>query len=149
MSLTRKKPLTRGQPPKRTGRIKAKPRTAKERARVYGTPEHQEFLRAHGCVCCTRRPVELHHVRNGGMGKKSGAANLVPLCTACHYRLHQTGTATLEHDFAKELGGKTLREWATRYASAWTKLAPKQTTKLTPLSAIVPGVVKAMTEGDE
>jgi hypothetical protein len=130
---------------KRGGKIAPKPRSAKERTRIYGTPAHQDWLRAHGCVGCCTRPVELHHVRNGGTGRKADAEWQVPMCAPCHRLYHQHGAATYEAAFAQTLGGRTLRQCALWYKAAWRSYS----TGLVPLSAIVPGVVAKLTEGTE
>jgi hypothetical protein len=148
VTLSRKTPLRRGQPPKRGGKIAPKKRTKQERERIYGSPERQAWMREFGCVCCGRQPVQLHHVRVSGMGRKAGAEHTIPLCVECHRGVHAYGVKDMEEEFSFTLEGKTLREWAATFDAMWQR-KQSRSSGLTPLSAIVPGVVKAMTEGDE
>ena len=123
--MKRSKPIGRTTPLRSTGRIRPKRRTAKEATRIYGTPAHQDWLRAMPCLGCARmgsedRPHHLHHTKNGGTGKKADACWQVPLCHDCH-RLVHAGAETFEKAHAAMLCGRTLRSWAATYADAYTK----------------------------
>lgn len=107
--LSRKRPLDR------SGPLRPKARTRKERERVYGTEARQTWLRERGCLACGQRPVELAHVENGGMGRKANADRLVPLCATHHRMQHALGVESFDGVFAVELRGVSLKEWATRY----------------------------------
>lgn len=124
----RKTPIARKTPLRSTRPIRRKPRTKADTVRIYGTPEHQAWLRAHGCLGCARagtedRPHHLHHTANGGKGRKADASTLVPLCWGCHWLLHQHGPETFERAHADFLCGRTLKSWAETYADAWEKWA--------------------------
>lgn len=133
-----------------SGRIKSKPRTKAESRRIYGTDAHQKWLRDHPCLGCARigtdeRPHHLHHVENGGMGKKADAALQVPLCDSCHAFVHDHGRKTFEAAYWRMLAGRTLAEWAAKYAAAW----PKFQSQPEPLSSVVPRVVAALRYGSD
>ena len=114
-------PLRRATALRRGAPLARKPRTKAESERIYGSSERQGWYRAHGCVACARVPVQLHHVRNGGMGKKASADLTIPLCASCHDALHLLGVRTFETANAGTLSGLTLREWAAKYAAAWAE----------------------------
>lgn len=101
----RKTPLRRSRKPLKRSRIKPRARSRAEKERIYGTPDRIAFLKAQGCLLCDEQPVQLHHVRTGGMGKKSGAENQVPLCVTHHEGVHRFGRKTMEAaysvDFAR------------------------------------------------
>lgn len=182
--------------------IKRKARTKASRERIYGTDEHQAWLRAMPCLGCAlmgtdERPHHLHHTKNGGTGRKADASRQVPLCALCHGFLHQHGPTTFESVYADMLAGRTLASWAEQYAKGWKEWTSQPETRnatesrgrtaetarsddegglgargadrpqvrsgarpsanlaaaghghrrLTPLSAIVPGVVRDILEG--
>ena len=114
-------PLRRATALRRGAPLARKPRTKAESERIYGSDERQAWYRAHGCVCCARIPVQLHHVRNGGMGKKASADLTIPLCASCHDTLHRMGVRSFEHVNRAFLSHRTLREWAAKYAAAWAE----------------------------
>jgi hypothetical protein len=136
--------ISRHTPLKSGKRIKAKPRTKQERTRIYGSDARQSWLRDIPCLVCWTLPVELAHTANGGMGKKGDADAQVPLCRGHHRESHQIGVASFETKHSTALQGRTLREWAGTIAHAWHVHSG-----LTPLSAIVPGVVAKMLEVGE
>jgi hypothetical protein len=132
--LKRTTPLRPGKPTKRKGR------SADEKARIYGTPEHQAWLREHPCLVCWTLPVELAHTANGGTGRKGDAKEQAPLCSGHHRESHQIGVASFEQKYAVTLQGRTLKEWAATLARAWER----HQSGLTHVSAIVPGVVSSL-----
>jgi hypothetical protein len=136
-------------PLRSTTPIRRKPRKASETRRIYGTRKHQKWLRDHPCLGCACSgsddyPHHLHHTANGGKGRKADASTLVPLCYGCHWLLHQHGPETFQRAHADFLCGRTLESWAETYADAWSNWSG-----LTPLSAIVPGVMADILEGSE
>ena len=45
------------------------------------------------CAACGEHGVQIHHIRNGTMGKRSGNALVIPLCPECHtggFSIHMT-----------------------------------------------------------
>lgn len=112
--IPRTKSLRRGPGPqrkagvKRGGRIKPKPRSAAEYARIYGSKERVEFVKSLPCVGCgrdwehTRVPIDNAHIENGGTGRKADHTKIVPLCSptapkfSCHGRFHRHGREDLE-----------------------------------------------------
>jgi hypothetical protein len=145
----RKSPITRKTPLRSSGRPTPKKRSAAERTRIYGTDAHQAWLRAHACVGCAstgsdERPHHLHHVTNGGAGRKADASALVPLCPDCHAFYHQYGPSTFAAAFWRMLAGRTLREWAAHYARAWQRFQSEPE----PVSSIVARVLPTLTGED-
>ena len=83
--MLRRTPLKRGKPPK------AKKRTASEFSRIYGSKARVRWVKGSPCVSCdsvTGRNHN-HHIRSGGMGRKSDAETIVSLCPPCHDELHR------------------------------------------------------------
>jgi hypothetical protein len=84
--------MNRGQPMQRGGRIKPKKRGAADFARIYGSPQRLEWVKALPCLAreLLSRPGECEgeiqnaHSVVGGMGYKAGAETIVPLCVAHH-----------------------------------------------------------------
>lgn len=74
---------------------KKKDRSPNEFARVYGSTRRVEFVKALPCISCSATPCENAHIRGGGVGRKSGYADIVPLCPACHRLQHQKGWSAL------------------------------------------------------
>lgn len=92
--LTRRTPIARGAPPKRSGPIKAKPRPASETRRIYGSKARIRWLKAQPCYGCGRGPCDVAHVRSGGTGRKADYTETVALCSGingCHARQHRMG----------------------------------------------------------
>ncbi len=105
----------------RKTKIKKKPRSASEFARIYGSRARVAWVK--GLVCCAitnacEGPIENAHVRTGGTGRKADARFIVPLCRVHHARLHRMGAASFEHGF-----GLDLQQWAERIEAAWQKFA--------------------------
>jgi hypothetical protein len=110
---------------RKTGKIKPKKRSKKERERIYGTDEHIAFVKSQPCVACKREgPSEFAHVGNGGTGRKSAAKNGVPLCglrlikhgvnVGCHALSHLIGIKSFEAKY-----GIDLKAEAARVEAAW------------------------------
>lgn len=52
-------------------------------------PEHLARVAELPCICCRRKPVEAHHCTHGRYSqRKSSDRETIPLCRACHWRLH-------------------------------------------------------------
>lgn len=81
-------PLTRGQPIRRTGRVKPvnKARRQKELLRTYGAPARRKWVKSLCCIVCNAPPPsEQSHIRSrSGAGRKGDADKVVPMCAACH-----------------------------------------------------------------
>lgn len=113
-----------------------------EWARAYHSPERVAWVRARPCfVCgCPRRPSENAHTVTGGMGRKADASTIAPLCAYHHAELHQVGASTFE----------TLHRFPLAWAAAETEEAwQRHRSTLTHISAILPGVVAALTTDHE
>jgi hypothetical protein len=121
--------MKRSQPMKRAGRIKPKPRTRSEFARIYGSKARVEWVKSLPCLICGRGPCDNAHTENGGMGRKGDAASIVPLCCmgmddphspgylrGHHGLLHQIGVATFESEYRVDLKAE-----AARVAAAWNQ----------------------------
>lgn len=87
MTLRRKSPMSPRRVPLSAGSgglarspMKKKPRPAKTTLRIYGTPEHREWMKEQPCLICGRTPSDSAHLKNGGTGRKADAALCVPLC---------------------------------------------------------------------
>ena len=143
--------------PQRTTRLttskpmrKRKPRTADEKAakfaREYGGPERHAFVESLPCLVpgCPNPSRNAHVVKDGekGMSRKAGYTAIAPCCDFHHtdpeHGLHKLGPRTFERlhrvDLAA-LAAHTERQWQ------------RHQSDLTPLSRIVPGVVRAIVEG--
>lgn len=70
-------------------RMRPKKRSASEYARIYGSRERVERIKAMPCTVpgCVRRPSENAHIENGGMGRKAGWETVLPLCHQHHHQL--------------------------------------------------------------
>lgn len=84
--LRNKTPMPRGASQlKRSGPIKAKPRSAKEFARIYGSKARVKFVERLPCAACgyageVRR--ENAHTKNDGLSRKGHYTTIIPLCRA-------------------------------------------------------------------
>ena len=133
--------------PPRTKRLKPTPlrpkkRSAAERERIYGPKGRVEWVKSLPCLICQRTPSENAHTENGGMGRKADYTTIVPLCAAHHRELHQHGQESFEEQHFRVHG---LWWWAQVIEGHWEK----RSGGLTPLSAIVPGVLARLTERGE
>ena len=113
-------PLTRKTPLRSITRIK--PRSAKRRSEADAYAELRAKLVLHpSAVCaallCNRRPVDLHHRREMGMGGAyTNPANVMPVCRACHDDIHRF------QDWSREVGYLVFEgdpEWLELGARAW------------------------------
>ena len=82
--------------PERTKRINATNPARASRAfvRAFHSAERVRWVNAMPCVVCCRVPCQNAHVTGGGMGRRSGYANIVPLCALHHAEQHQVGMKT-------------------------------------------------------
>lgn len=114
--LKRKTRLTSTAKPKPRKRIKAKPRTGIEFARVYGSKRRVEFIKNLHCIVCFALPSENAHITSGGMGRKADYTQIVPLCASCHRKQHDKGWSALGWDEAhlQYAAAKIQHHWATR-----------------------------------
>lgn len=90
--------LERKTPLRSAGRVKARnaTRRAKNWARAYGSPERVQFIASLPCCVCATIPSQNAHVGRNHMQYKADASSIVPLCAACHARLHRLGRETFE-----------------------------------------------------
>lgn len=118
----------------RRSKIKKKPRTPAQFARIYGSAERVAWIQARPCVVCGwTGGCENAHIVGGGVGRKSGYANIVPLCGAhparpgtayisrgdgfdigCHAALHSCGIKTFQKAYfvnLVECAAKTEAAW--------------------------------------
>jgi hypothetical protein len=84
-------------------RIRPKPRSPKEFARIYRGPEFVFFCKAVLlCATCGEERPDFAHRPNGtaGTGRKGDAEGGVPLCRRCHDHQHDLGWPAFErlHD---------------------------------------------------
>ena len=84
--------------PKRSGKPKAKKRSAADFARVYGSRERVRWIKAQPCCVCVAlspffgmvgTPSHNAHTEAGGTGFKAGYATIVPLCAGHHRRFDE------------------------------------------------------------
>lgn len=122
----RQKPLVRHSGIKRgTSRlarsaIKRKPRPASETLRIYGPPERRAWVKSLPCLVCGATPSENAHVENDGLSRKGDADKIVPLCHQHHIgSLHRIGPEPFERLYARELLGRSLKQWAETIEHAW------------------------------
>lgn len=91
-------------------------RTKKETLRIYGPPAYRDFLNAIGCAICRATPIEIAHIRSGGMGRKADWTATVGLCSTHHREQHQRGTKSFEARY-----GVNLTDRAADIQQAWTR----------------------------
>lgn len=97
--------------------LKAKPRKASERERIYGPRGFQDWLHRLPCIVCGHRgDIHAHHYRSDGMGRKAGWDTIVPLCVACHRLVHDIGRRRFE-----ALKRVDLEAQAKRVQAAWER----------------------------
>lgn len=96
-------------------RVRPKKRSPSEYARIYGSRERVERIKAMRCTVpgCVRRPSENAHIENGGMGRKAGWETITPLCHQHHHQL-DNGLGSVEA-FDRKFG-TNLRATAARLA---------------------------------
>lgn len=89
-------PLKRTTGLKRTKKITAKKRSASEFRRIYGSRARVAFVKRLPCFSCWDfGEIQNAHVSSGGMGRKANAAEIIPLCKACHALQHAKGWEAL------------------------------------------------------
>lgn len=103
------KAIARLVPPKKRRRSKA------ERLRIYGPPGFVEWIHEQPCIACGIVGFsEVAHTKTGGMGRKAGWRDSVPLCgrrrtpdmyltEGCHAVLHQSGRDSFEAAYDVDL----------------------------------------------
>ncbi len=112
--IARRKPIKRGKPPKRSGRIKPKKRSASEFARIFHSGERVIWISMRCCVACGIRGCENAHIAGEGMGRKGGYAKVIPLCPACHRLQHRIGAGSFAIRYNLDLraiAAATERAW--------------------------------------
>lgn len=85
--IARRTPLRPGAPPKRSGRITRKPRSASEYARIYGSRARVRFVTRLPCFACGyagEYPRQNAHTQVDGMSRKAHYTTILPLCGPCH-----------------------------------------------------------------
>jgi len=79
-------------------------RRQREFARAYGSKARVQWVQSLACLHCLARPSENAHTPSrSGMGRKGDASTIVPLCSACHRRLHQVGLETFQSESCLDL----------------------------------------------
>ena len=79
-------------------------RRQREFVRAYGSKARVAWIQSLACLTCQARPSENAHTPSrSGFGRKGDASTIVPLCSACHHRLHQVGHATFERECGLDL----------------------------------------------
>lgn len=91
-------------------------RTKKETLRIYGPPAYREFLNDLGCIICRATPIEIAHVKSGGVGRKADYMHTVGLCVTHHREQHQMGTKSFEARY-----GVSLTDRAAQIQQAWRR----------------------------
>ncbi len=127
--IARRKPIKRGKPPKRSGRIKPKKRSVGEFARIYGSQARVRWIKAQPCYACGAvaggdLAIVNAHTENGGTGRKAEYTTIIPLCTTiqkngCHDWQHQYGWQMLLLDNIDK-----RRAVAAKYEAAWLASLP-------------------------
>lgn len=89
-------PIKRSTGLKRTKKITAKKRSASEFRRIYGSRARVAFVKRLPCFSCWEVGESQNaHTVSGGMGRKANAAEIIPLCKACHALQHAKGWEAL------------------------------------------------------
>lgn len=91
-------------------------RTKRERERIYGPPAYRVLLDQIGCIICGTVPVEIAHVKSGGVGRKADYTHTVGMCPTHHREQHQMGTKSFEVRY-----GVSLTDRAAQIQQAWTR----------------------------
>jgi hypothetical protein len=143
------KPRTERLPRGKAIRKRSPERRAKELQRGHGDPDFRAWIKRRPCVVCGRTPCDAAHLKSGGTGRKDEVCGTVPMCsTTSAYVGHHD-----EYDGRAFAGGKKtfaanyphLDLWA--LAAATQRAYEAERAGLTPLCAIVPGVVATILEG--
>lgn len=113
-----KAPLKRGTRPK----ARNDPRRKERHLHAYGSAERIVWMHAQVCAAGTHHcagPIEIVHVKNGGMGLKAAAHFTIPLCQHHHRMAHHHGRRVIE-----EMIGNPVLTVAGWYEDAWHSHAP-------------------------
>jgi hypothetical protein len=95
-------------PMQRSGPLKPKKRSAKEKVRVNGPPGFSEWLHAQPCLVAGRKQhvclggIEAAHLlkdNQSGMGRKAGWQMQGPLCLGAHRLAHTIGHLSFQKVF--------------------------------------------------
>lgn len=116
-------------------RIKKRPRSKKEFARIYGSKERVEFVKSLPCSACGIVGYsENAHIETGGMGRKSDYTKIIPLCgphplkwahsPGCHHLCHTWGREGFERIRHIDLG--RLADYTEK---RWLQFSASQTTE--------------------
>ena len=89
-----------------------------ERERIYGPPSYRVWLESKGCILCRTTPIEIAHVRTGGMGRKADWTHTIPFCHTHHAEQHQIGTKSFQARY-----GVSLTDRAAQIQQAWEAFA--------------------------
>lgn len=76
--IKRYKSIPRRSSPKKANRK----RKAANLLRAHGLPDRRKWTKAQPCYVCGRTPSDAAHMRSGGVSRKSGASQTVPLCAS-------------------------------------------------------------------
>ncbi len=102
-------------PRKRSGKPKAKKRSAKEFARIYHSEERVAWVKSRSCEACGfEGDTENAHIAGEGIGRKGGYDKIIPLCSVCHRQQHSIGAGSFAIRWElnlRELAAKTQRAW--------------------------------------
>jgi hypothetical protein len=138
--------LARKTPLRRTAMKRGKGRKPSEFARIYGSKERVEWIKSLPCVGCGATPSDNAHTVSGGKGRKADAETIAPLCpdrfdrVGCHTKYDQH-----QPPFDRADARDRVQAHALFRATQWER----RHSGLTPLSAIVPRVMRELTEGGE
>lgn len=121
----------RTEPMKKGGRIRPKPRSAEEFARIYRSPEfvfyvHMLLL----CPVCGAEGPQVAHMTNGGMGRKADVEESTILCGDCHTvgprAQHRIGWPAFRREHARVdfelVGQRALEAFESPEIQAWVDL---------------------------
>ena len=118
--MKRSAPLSRSRQSltRRTGVKRAnRKRKASEWKRAYRSKEFVLWIKTQPCAVrdeMCNPESEAAHIKTGGMGRKSSADHIIPLCAFHHWSLHWHGKNTFER-----LHGQTLADLAKQTQIAW------------------------------
>lgn len=110
--------MLRRKPLKRKASLKTRkpiPKQNKKRAdanyaRAYHSEARVKWVQQLLCMICRRSPCENAHTVTGGMGRKSGYANVIPLCPPCHRAIH-AGELRLSADLKRAAASYVNTLW--------------------------------------
>jgi hypothetical protein len=110
--FSRVSPMNAVPKPKR----KNKAQVAREEwARIYGSRERVEWVKAQPCVVDGYGPSENAHTENEGMSRKGHYTTIIPLCGSCHRLTHGVNGSWswlgLTAEDRKRLAAETEAKW--------------------------------------